>query len=76
MTEVQEIYTNSIRHLPSGEKLRLAVLILNDLAEMEDSASQRRYALEILEGLPGGQLFKTSVEADAYLREEREAWDR
>ena len=29
----------------------------------------------VLAGYPGGQLFRTAAEVDAYLRAERDAWD-
>jgi hypothetical protein len=32
-------------------------------------------ALDLLDGLPGSQLFKTSQEVDEYLRGERESWE-
>lgn len=76
MPNVQEIYTTTIRHLPSSEKLNLAALILNDLTQIEESTRVRRYALDLLDELPGGRLFKTSAEADEYLRGERESWER
>lgn len=33
MQTAQEIYTSAIRELPANERLRLAALILNDLAQ-------------------------------------------
>ena len=36
----------------------------------------RQTALDLLDGLPGSKLFKTSQEADEYLRGERESWER
>jgi hypothetical protein len=75
VSDVQEIYQSSIRRLPADARLRLAALILHDLAD-EKAAPSRRFALEILDELPGGQLFKTPEEADAYLRQERQSWDR
>ena len=35
----------------------------------------RQTALELLDRLPGSQLFKTSQEVDEYLRVERESWE-
>ena len=54
----------------------MATLILDGLAQKTDGGVARRSALELLESLPGRRLFKTSAEADEYLREEREAWER
>jgi hypothetical protein len=43
----------------------------------ETPASPCRSVLEFLDSLPPGpRLFKTSEEADRYLREERDTWDR
>ena len=42
----------------------------------EKVASKKRSAVDILNELPGRQLFKTTEEADKYLKEERESWDR
>ncbi|MCW5969628.1 MAG: hypothetical protein KIT57_14055 [Blastocatellales bacterium] len=53
MSDVQEIYLSSIRRLPADARLRLAALILHDLAD-EKAAPSRRFALEILDELPGG----------------------
>lgn len=76
MTNAQELYATSIAHLPPDERLQLATLILDGLAQKTDSGTARRSALELLESLPGRRLFKTSAEADEYLREERESWER
>lgn len=35
-----------------------------------------RYVIDLIDDLPGKRLFKTSSEADEYLRNERESWDR
>ena len=41
------------------------------------AAPARRSMLELLESLPPGpRLFKTPEEADRYLQEERDSWDR
>ena len=37
---------------------------------------QRPRAIDILDSLPGGQLFKTPEAADEYLKKERDSWDR
>lgn len=42
----------------------------------EPPAPTRRFALDLLESLPGQRLFKTSEEADRYLQEERDSWER
>ncbi len=73
MPNAQELYTAAVCHLPPSERLRLASLILNGLTQ--DSAPPRCYALDLLEELPGRQLFKTSAEADEYLQRERDSWE-
>jgi hypothetical protein len=40
------------------------------------TAPQRRSVLDILAECPGGVLFKTVEEVDAYINEERNSWDR
>ena len=49
-----------------------------DAPASEDAAvpPRTRTVLEILAEMPPPGVFKTSAEADAYLREERDAWDR
>lgn len=36
---------------------------------------ERRSALDILTEVPGQRIFKTAEQVDAYIREERQAWD-
>ena len=40
------------------------------------STPRRRSVLDILAECPGGLLFKTAEEVDAYINEERNSWDR
>ena len=42
----------------------------------ESATTSRESALDLLDALPGRRLFKTPTEADEYLREERDSWDR
>jgi len=78
MRNAQEIYNSSIRSWPYDEQLLLAALILEGVRrEMPPpEKAARQSMLDILEELPGGRIFKTSAEVDAYLREERDSWDR
>ena len=39
-------------------------------------AEPRRSAVDILNEAPGGLVFKTAADVEAYLKEEKEAWDR
>jgi hypothetical protein len=54
--------------LPEGQSVTVVVLL-------DPKAPVKRPLREILAGYPGGQLFQTAEEVDAYLREEREGWD-
>lgn len=40
----------------------------------EPDQTDRRSLTEILAAYPGGQLFKTAEEIDAYIRAERDSW--
>ena len=76
MQDAKEIYENEVSRLPSSERLRLAAIILNELArDPESSAMTPHAALELLEAMPGSRLFKSSAEADEYLSKERDSWD-
>jgi hypothetical protein len=79
MQNVQEIYDSTISRLPSEAQIRLASLILEKVVEAQCAPKAkpvRRSVLDILKDWPGQRLFKTSAEADAYLREERDSWER
>ncbi len=51
-TNAQEIYTQAVRQLPAQERLRLAALILDELAEipLRDLPQQKQQSLEDLFG--------------------------
>lgn len=79
MESVQEIYRETVSHLSSDEQLQLASMILEGVTKTKQKPGpepQRTSMLEIINEMPGGRLFKTSAEVDAYLREERDSWDR
>ncbi len=80
MQSVQDVYNSAVSQLPSEEQLCLASLILNGMTQKHRShhagTSPRRSMREILNELPGGRIFKTAAEVDAYLREERDSWER
>jgi hypothetical protein len=44
--------------------------------EPQQAPVEKRPAIEILRESPGHRLFKTAEEVDAYIREERDSWDR
>ncbi len=76
MSTAQQHYATNIRCLPPTERMELAALILNDLTQEKSAPRPSTFALDLLETLPGGRLFKTAEEADEYLRQERESWER
>ncbi len=55
--------------LSVGETVEVIILSSN-------GQRRRRSAREILAAAPGHRLFKTAEEVDAYIREERESWER
>jgi hypothetical protein len=56
--------------LPAGEPIDVVVLF----PEPDDST--RRSVMDVLAEAPGHLTFQTAEDVDAYLREERDAWDR
>lgn len=78
MPNAQEIYQQAISLLSSEERLRLAALILSDLAAAAaegHEARERVSVVRLVRSLPAERGFRTSAEADEYLREERESWE-
>ena len=47
-----------------------------DMVVSPSSSVSRRSAVDILNEAPGGLVFKTAADVAAYLKEEKEAWDR
>ncbi|GMU21599.1 MAG: hypothetical protein AMXMBFR13_16910 [Phycisphaerae bacterium] len=43
---------------------------------LQEDPAQLPSINEVLRDYPGGRLFKTAEEVDAYIREERDSWDR
>lgn len=43
---------------------------------VETQAAGKRRAIDILADAPGHLMFNTADEVDAYIREERDSWDR
>jgi hypothetical protein len=56
--------------LAEGQQANVFVVIEDDLHK------PKRRLTEILKDYPGGRLFKSAAEVDAYIREERDAWER
>ncbi len=42
---------------------------------IEDAAQAGLHVLDIVAALPGHRLFKTAADVDAYIQEERDAWE-
>ena len=59
--------------LHPGELVEVIILLPEPT---ETAISTPKSVLEILRQAPGGQLFKTAEEVDAYIRQERDSWDR
>lgn len=76
MQSAKDVYQNTVSHLSSEERLELAALILKDLATTKANGEAKLSAVELIHSLPVGRSFQTSVEADEYLRQERDSWDR
>lgn len=77
MNRAQNLYARAVRNLPFEEQLALAAIILEELTRSRyDRTPQKHYAIDLLENEGGPGLFATSEEADHYLHEERESWDR
>ncbi len=55
--------------LVPGQKAKVLVMI-------ESESHQKRSAIDILAEAPGHRAFKSAEEVDAYIREERDSWER
>jgi len=59
----------STPELIPGQQVTVVVMV-------EDKETvEPRHVIDILTSLPGHRLFRNAEEVDAYLREERDAWD-
>ena len=56
--------------LPSGRAVDIIILF------QQEPESVRRSVIDVLAEAPGQMAFQSVEEADTYLREERDAWDR
>lgn len=57
-------------HLPIGTPVDVIVLLPNH------APAPRRSLLSVLADAPGKRAFQTAADVDAYLRAERDAWER
>ena len=55
--------------LPAGQSVEVIVLLPNP------PTKARQSALDILAQAPGQRIFKTADDVDAYIKQERDAWD-
>lgn len=81
MISIDELYATQIKPLPTTERLRLLALVAQDLAQAAPTQDDDAEKLTITERLAranyqGGALFQTAEEVDAYIREERDSWER
>lgn len=60
----------SAPELPPGKRANIFVVI------EDEEPQQKRHALDIIETFPGHRVFQTAEEVDAYIREERDSWER
>jgi hypothetical protein len=63
----QVIITDPV--LQTGEAVEVLILLSDQSPEPQLSI------LDVLNSVPGHQLFKSAEEVDHYIREERESWD-
>jgi hypothetical protein len=61
----------SVPGLAPGQRVRVSIE-----PEEAPTGPEPQHVIDIVENLPGHRLFKTADEVDAYLREERDSWDR
>jgi hypothetical protein len=52
------------------------VIVLPAVGAADPPPADGKSFLEIIEEMPPGRLFKSAEEVDAYLREERDSWER
>jgi hypothetical protein len=57
--------------LTEGEQVSVFVVV-----EKEKQPEKKRGVLDILAEFPGHLMFQTAEEVDAYIREERDSWER
>ena len=74
MRSVQEVYRGAVSGLSPEERLELAALILRELVAPSPGLAGRLSAVELINSFPAGRGFKTSADADRYLRGERDSW--
>lgn len=71
LTKVEEggVIHVTAPELPAGQSVEVTIASI-------PTSGTRQSAMEILARCPGGRIFKTVEEVDAYLRGERDSWER
>lgn len=64
-----------VSDLPPGQQVTITIETEQEMAPVQP-ASTGIHMIDLIKDLPGHRLFKTADDVDAYLREERESWDR
>jgi hypothetical protein len=66
--------------LTSGQRVKVIIETASEGSDAtetsEETKTEKRQVIDIIADLPGQRLFKTAEEVDAYIREERDSWDR
>ena len=57
--------------LTAGQEVEITIEV-----QTTEPEEQKRRAIEYLAEMPGHLQFRTAEEVDAYIREERDSWDR
>ena len=78
---VDQLYEQQIKPLSPADRLRLLALLAQDAVAIVQPEQAEPEKMTITERLAranytGGRLFKTAEEVDAYIRQERDSWDR
>ena len=78
---VDELYEQQIKPLLQADGLRLLTLLAQDAVAIVQHGQEEPEKMTITERLAranyaGGRLFKTAEDVHAYIREERDAWER
>lgn len=63
----------SVPELQPGQRVHVSI---QPTGTEEAPEIPKRHAADLLAEMPGHRLFKTAEEVDAYLKEERDSWDR
>ena len=73
-SQIEDIYERHIKPLPSAERLRLLVMVAQDLAaEPAQTVEQRKRSIMELHGL--GKEIWEGIDAQEYVNELRKEWD-